>query len=80
MSILQEAVEMYTINGAYVMRQENKTGSLEVGKEADFVVIDRDIFELFEAGDIREIKRTNVLQTVLAGNEIWTSRFFKKRK
>ena len=78
--MLQEVVEMYTINGAYIMRQESKTGSLEVGKEADFVVIDQDIFELYEAGEIREIKRTNVLQTVLAGNEIWTSRFFKKRK
>jgi predicted amidohydrolase YtcJ len=34
---LQTALEMYTINGAYVMRQEDKTGSLDIGKEADLV-------------------------------------------
>lgn len=34
---------MYTINGAYAMRQEERTGSLTVGKEADLVVLDMNI-------------------------------------
>lgn len=38
---LKTALKMYTINGAYVMRQEDRTGSLEVGKDADLIIIDR---------------------------------------
>ncbi len=40
---LQTAIEMYTINGAYLMRQEDRVGSIAVGKEADIVVLDRNI-------------------------------------
>lgn len=59
---------MYTINGAYAMRQEDVTGSLAVGKAADLVVIDTDILkkenELF-------IADTWVIQTLLGGQEIY---------
>ena len=57
------AVEMYTINAAYVMRQEDRVGSLVKGKEADFIVIDKDIFNL----PVADIVKTNVLMTVLEG-------------
>ncbi len=67
---------MYTLNGAYVMRQEQKTGSLEVGKEADLVVIDRNIFELEAAKNFDEIARSVVLQTVVAGEEIFRAATF----
>jgi predicted amidohydrolase YtcJ len=69
---------MYTINGAYVMRQEGKTGSLVVGKEADFIVLDRNIFDLAENNQLKNIKSTKVLQTILAGEEVWRSKYFKK--
>ncbi|HNL07177.1 MAG TPA: amidohydrolase, partial [Chitinophagales bacterium] len=36
---LEDALKAYTINAAYVMRQEDIVGSLEVGKEADFIVL-----------------------------------------
>ncbi len=62
---------MYTLNGAYVMRQEQKTGSLEVGKEADLVVIDRNIFDLEAAKNFDGIAQSVVLQTVVAGEEIF---------
>lgn len=59
---------MYTINGAYAMRQEDVTGSLAIGKAADLVVIDTDILkkenELF-------IADTWVIQTLLGGQEIY---------
>lgn len=71
---LKQAIEMYTINGAYTMRQEDKTGSLIMGKAADFIVLDRDIFNL---APNQHINNTKVLQTVLAGQAIWTSRDFK---
>lgn len=38
-------VAAYTINGAYVTQRERETGSIEVGKSADLVVVDRNIFD-----------------------------------
>ncbi len=55
------------------MRHEDQTGSLQVGKEADFIVIDKDIFRLAQDQNYAPIKKTKVLQTILAGEEIWTS-------
>jgi len=64
---LEQAVEAYTINAAYVMRQETVVGSLEVGKEADFIVLDQNIFE----ADKESISRTRVLETYLQGQRIY---------
>jgi predicted amidohydrolase YtcJ len=64
---LEEVVKAYTINGAYVMRQENKVGSLEVGKEADFIILDRNIFEI----PATEISETKVLETYLKGKVVY---------
>lgn len=50
--IPQEIVDLptmfaaYTINGAYVNHQENETGSIEAGKAADLIVLDRNLFEI----------------------------------
>ena len=38
-------VAAYTINGAYVTRSERDTGSIEIGKSADLVIVDRNIFD-----------------------------------
>ncbi len=62
---------MRTINSAFVMRQEDRTGSLKVGKDADFIIIDRDIFDLKAQQDWNSIRLTAVLNTVLEGEEIW---------
>lgn len=64
---LAQAVEAYTINAAYLMRQENLVGSLEVGKEADFIVLNQNIFEV----DPEDIAKTKVLETYLQGNRIY---------
>lgn len=57
----------YTINGAYVNFQESETGSIEVGKAADLVVLDRNLFEIPK----HEIHRARVLLTLLEGKEVY---------
>jgi hypothetical protein len=64
---LEEAIKAYTINAAYVMRQENKVGSIEEGKEADLIILDRNIFEI----PVSEIKNTIVKSTYLKGELVF---------
>jgi len=58
-----EAVAGYTIDAAYAGRLENTEGSLEVGKVADVIILDRNIFEI----DPRTIDQTKVLLTIVGG-------------
>ncbi|MBU2970825.1 amidohydrolase [Pseudoalteromonas sp. C2R02] len=64
---LKQAIKAYTINGAYVMRQENTVGTIEVGKLADLVILDRNIFDI----DPNTINQTKVVMTVLDGEVIY---------
>jgi predicted amidohydrolase YtcJ len=43
---LTELIRAYTINGAYMLRMEDKIGSISVGKRADLVVFDKNLFEV----------------------------------
>lgn len=58
-----EALHSFTLAAAYAARQEDRLGSLEPGKWADFIVIDRDYFKVAES----EIDDIRVLQTWVAG-------------
>ncbi|KAJ8308022.1 hypothetical protein KUTeg_012896 [Tegillarca granosa] len=63
---IKDAIEMYTVNAAYVMRQENKVGTLKENYEADFIVIDRDVVKLgMSDTKYKELKDTKVLMTFL---------------
>lgn len=64
----QEALEVFTINAATAMGLGAETGSLAVGKSADFVVLARDAI----AGPADEIVHTEVLSTWFAGREVYT--------
>ena len=59
-----------TMNAAYTLRQETTTGSLEVGKLADLVVLDRNFFTISDE-DIANIK---VLQTVVGGKVVYQAK------
>ena len=61
------AIRAYTIDGAHLMRQEAQVGSLEVGKLADIVILDRNLFEIAPSA----IGGTKVLMTILEGEEIF---------
>jgi predicted amidohydrolase YtcJ len=58
-----EALQLYTRNGAYIGFEENQKRSLEPGKLADFIVIDRDVLTV--PGD--QLKDVQVLQTFVGG-------------
>lgn len=64
------ALRAITLNAAYTLRQETQTGSLEVGKLADLIVLDRNFFTI-PAEDIANIK---VLQTVVGGKVVYESK------
>jgi len=57
----------YTLGGAYAAFMENRLGSLETGKWADFIVLDRDIFR----GDAAALRNAQVLETWVAGKKVF---------
>jgi hypothetical protein len=64
---LATMIAAYTIEGAWLMQHERRTGSIEVGKRADIVVLDRNLFEVPPA----EIGDAQVLLTLLDGSVIF---------
>jgi predicted amidohydrolase YtcJ len=63
----EEAIRAFTLDAAFAAFMEDETGSLEVGKRADFIVLDRDILEV-PAGEIFQIL---VEQTWLDGKPVF---------
>ena len=63
---LSQAIQIYTQNGAVAMQKEDVSGSIEVGKYADFIVLDRNLF----AVPVTELSETKVLLTVFAGQVV----------
>jgi predicted amidohydrolase YtcJ len=66
---LPEILAAYTINGAYTNHLEHISGSLEAGKAADFIVLDRNLFGI----PVHEIGKTRVLRTYLDGKEVYVA-------
>ncbi|MEA3030720.1 MAG: hypothetical protein QOJ53_409 [Sphingomonadales bacterium] len=68
---LEQAFAAFTRGAAFAGFAEDRLGTLEVGRMADFVFIDRDIFEGATAAQIRE---TQVTETYLGGVKVWERR------
>ena len=64
---LTEMLKAYTINAAHVMHQDHLTGSLEAGKYADFIVLEKNLFEI----PLEEIGEVRVIETVLEGTTVF---------
>jgi predicted amidohydrolase YtcJ len=64
---VEEAIQAYTINGAWQDGMEDVKGSIEVGKVADFCVIDKDILSV----DPHEIKTIGVAMTIVGGKVVY---------
>ncbi|MEJ8545111.1 amidohydrolase [Brevibacillus borstelensis] len=70
---LADMIASFTIDGAYANFVEDITGSIEVGKKADLVVLDKNLFTI----PATEIKKTNILWTLFEGKEVYRSEAFK---
>jgi hypothetical protein len=66
----EQAIRLYTINNAYLTFEEKEKGSLEPGKLADFIVLDRDILTC----PVDEIRTIQVTQTYLGGRVVWSQK------
>ena len=66
---LKEAIKAMTINAAYIMNQDDLVGSIEKGKYADIIILDKNLFEI----PVEEISTTKVLKTILAGRLVYNS-------
>ena len=63
----EQAIRLYTINNAFITFEETRKGSLEPGKFADFIVIDRDILSC----PVDEVKDIQVEETWLGGRRVY---------
>ncbi|MGA1742057.1 MAG: amidohydrolase [Pseudohongiellaceae bacterium] len=66
---LATAIRIFTINGAIANKDANVSGNLLPGKKADFIVLDRNIFEV----PITDVGETQVLLTVVNGEHVYSA-------
>ncbi len=64
-----QALRFYTINNAWLMRSEDRLGSLEVGKRADFIVVDRDLLTC----PIDDLRTARVVATYVDGDQVYAA-------
>ena len=64
---LATMIEAYTINGAYQMKLEDEQGSIEVGKRADLIVLDRNLFDIPPS----EISDAKITLTLFDGRVVY---------
>ena len=64
----EAAIRAFTLDAAYSGFMEKKTGSLEVGKQADFIILDRDIMQV----PAQEILDTKVVETWVGGRRVYS--------
>ncbi len=63
----EQAIRFYTINGARLNFDESKKGSLEPGKYADLIMVDRNLLRC----PVDDVRDTKVLLTMVDGTVVW---------
>lgn len=64
---LEQAIAAYTRNAAYLNELDEDTGTIEVGKYADLVLLDRDLFAI----PVHELSEVKVVATLLEGEVVY---------
>ena len=70
---LEDTIRGYTLGAAFAGSREKTEGSLELGKLADFILLDRDLFKIAPS----EIGKTEVLITMVGGKIVYQSPHWK---
>ncbi len=66
---LEDTIRAYTLGAAFAGRREKTEGSIEAGKLADLIVLDRDLFKI----EPSEIDKTQVMLTMVGGKVVYES-------
>jgi predicted amidohydrolase YtcJ len=69
---LRDVIDAYTVNGAEMLYLRDVAGSIEPGKSADFIVLDRDILALADGGHAADVADTKVLATWFRGDKVYS--------
>jgi hypothetical protein len=69
---LAQAIDGYTLGGAFAGRRERTEGTLEAGKWADMILVSQDLFQ----ADRQQIGQTKVLMTMVAGRVVYQSQLW----
>jgi predicted amidohydrolase YtcJ len=64
---LATAIKAYTLNGAWLMHQEDQTGTIEIGKRADVVVLEKNLFDV----PATQISETKIQMTLFDGDIVY---------
>jgi predicted amidohydrolase YtcJ len=64
---VETAIQIFTRNGAMLMEKDDETGTIELGKSADFIVINQNLLEIAP----QKIHKTKVLKAVLQGHTVY---------
>lgn len=70
---VRDMIDAYTINGARALDRASEIGSLEVGKSADFIIVDQNILALADGGQPEKIGDTKVLETWFMEKRVYTA-------
>ncbi len=66
---LEETIRIHTLNGAWSLRMDDVTGSIEAGKSADMIVLNHNLFEI----PVTDIHRTEVQMTIFRGAVVFAA-------
>ena len=66
---VKDGIESYTINNAYQMHMDDRLGSIEAGKYADLVILEKNIFDV----PLSEIHKVKVCETIMDGKTVYKS-------